>query len=198
MVSKPRITIWRPNVRDSSGCVFSYATPIANPYNNHSLVSIEITDQWAMGCVIAELLLRQPFFAGSSDMEQLLRIFQVMGNATETNWPGVTSLPDFVAYNHCEPVPFENIFTAVKDDTIQLLKAMIVLNPANRCTCSQALQMPYFSNDPAPTPPKLLPQPNGGSQEASETTTERSSLKRANFDSLDKHAPTAKRLNFDD
>lgn len=177
---------------------FCHLVPPQLPYSNHFLVSISITDQWAMGCVIAELLLRQPFFVGSSDMEQLLKIFQVMGNATETNWPGVTSLPDFVAYKDCESIPFENIFTAVKDDMIQLLKAMIVLNPANRCTCSQALQMPYFSNDPAPTPPQLLPQPNGGNQETSDTTTERSSLKRTNFDSLDKHAPTAKRLNFDD
>ena len=104
-------------------------------------------------------------------------------------------MPDYVAFNNCEEVPFENIFTAVKDDMIKVLKTMLVLNPGSRCTCSQALQMPYFSNEPPPTPPHLLPQPNGkNSQEISESGPERSGHKRA----LDQ-APvsTAKRLNFD-
>src|SRR5699024_3472470 len=102
---------------------------------------------------------------------------------------GVTKLPDFVAFHSLEAVPFENIFTAVKDDMIKVLKAMLVLNPCSRCTCSQALQMPYFSNDPLPTPPHLLPQPNGGnSQEtsASDAGTERHGFKRPNVNSLER------------
>lgn len=107
----------------------------------------------------------------------------------------MTSLPDYVSFNECEPIPFENIFTAVKDDMIKLLKTMLVLNPVSRCTCSQALQMPYFSNEPAPTSPQLLPQPSSSNQD----TDVSGRLKRPNLNnSTDKLAPTAKRLNFDE
>ena len=44
-------------------------------------------DIWAMGCIIAELLLRVPFLPGTSDLDQLLRIFQVLGSPNENNWP---------------------------------------------------------------------------------------------------------------
>lgn len=34
-------------------------------------------DMWAVGCILAELLLRAPFLPGESDLDQLTRIFQV-------------------------------------------------------------------------------------------------------------------------
>lgn len=42
---------------------------------------------WAIGCILAELLLRVPFLPGESDLDQLSRIFQVFGTPTEENWP---------------------------------------------------------------------------------------------------------------
>lgn len=35
-------------------------------------------DMWAVGCILAELLLRVPFLPGESDLDQLTRIFQVL------------------------------------------------------------------------------------------------------------------------
>lgn len=34
-------------------------------------------DMWAVGCILAELLLRIPFLPGESDLDQLTKIFQV-------------------------------------------------------------------------------------------------------------------------
>lgn len=34
-------------------------------------------DMWAIGCILAELLLRLPFLPGDSDLDQLTKIFQV-------------------------------------------------------------------------------------------------------------------------
>lgn len=42
---------------------------------------------WAVGCILAELLLRVPFLPGESDLDQLSRIFQVFGTPTEETWP---------------------------------------------------------------------------------------------------------------
>jgi cyclin-dependent kinase 7 len=43
-------------------------------------------DMWAIGCILAELLLRVPFLPGDSDLDQLTRIFQVLGTPTDETW----------------------------------------------------------------------------------------------------------------
>uniref|UniRef100_A0A2K6U5E5 Protein kinase domain-containing protein n=1 Tax=Saimiri boliviensis boliviensis TaxID=39432 RepID=A0A2K6U5E5_SAIBB len=40
-------------------------------------------DMWAVGCILAELLLRIPFLPGDSDLDQLMRIFETLGTPTE-------------------------------------------------------------------------------------------------------------------
>ena len=44
-------------------------------------------DMWAMGCILAELLLRVPFLPGDSDLDQLSKIFETLGTPTEAEWP---------------------------------------------------------------------------------------------------------------
>lgn len=123
-------------------------------------------DIWAVGCILAELLLRIPFFPGESDLDQLTKIFMAMGTPTEETWPGMESLPDFVQFKVFPPSPLRFTFSAAPDDLLQLLSKFLALNPASRCTCTEALQMPYFSNKPAPTPGHLLPLPTSVTQAA--------------------------------
>lgn len=40
-----------------------------------------------VGCIFAELMCRRPLFPGVSDVDQVARIFQVMGTPTDENWP---------------------------------------------------------------------------------------------------------------
>ncbi len=51
------------------------------------------------------------------------------------------------------------VFSAVNNDTIQVLDRMLQLCPYNRCTCTEALKMPFFSNSPGPTRGEDLPHP---------------------------------------
>ena len=44
-------------------------------------------DMWAVGCILAELLLRVPFLPGDSDLDQLSKIFETLGTPTEESWP---------------------------------------------------------------------------------------------------------------
>ena len=62
-------------------------------------------DLWSVGCVLAELITRTPLFPGSSDIDMLARIFTVFGAPTETSWPGVTSLPDFLNFDSPQKTP---------------------------------------------------------------------------------------------
>lgn len=115
---------------------------------------------WAVGCILAELLLRIPFVAGDTDLDQLAKIFQAMGTPTEETWPGHSKLPDFVQFRSYPATPWEDIFTAATPDLIDLMSSLLNLDPMRRCKCPGALKMPYFSNNPAPTPGPNLPMPS--------------------------------------
>ncbi len=56
-------------------------------------------DVWAAGCVMAELFNRAILFNGTSDIDQLSRIFALVGRPTEQVWPGVRMLPDFLDFD---------------------------------------------------------------------------------------------------
>ncbi|XP_066148397.1 cyclin-dependent kinase 7 [Euwallacea fornicatus] len=116
-------------------------------------------DIWAVGCILAELLLRVPLFPGESDLDQLTKIFSVFGNPTEENWPGVKTLCDYIEFKTFPSIPIKSIFTAAGDDLLNLIETMLVLNPIARKTCTGCLKMPFFSNKPAPTVGTKLPLP---------------------------------------
>lgn len=119
-------------------------------------------DLWAVGCIFAELLLRNPYMPGDNDIGQLNIIFQALGTPTETDWPAVKELPSFVDFKqHPKPDP-RALFSAASEEEIELLHWMLKLNPLTRPTTIEALRHPYFANLPRPTPPAKLPSRAGG------------------------------------
>uniref|UniRef100_A0A5F5PQU5 Cyclin-dependent kinase 7 n=1 Tax=Equus caballus TaxID=9796 RepID=A0A5F5PQU5_HORSE len=117
-------------------------------------------DMWAVGCILAELLLRVPFLPGDSDLDQLTRIFETLGTPTEEQWPDMCSLPDFVTFKSFPRIPLQHIFIAAGDDLLDLIQGLFLFNPCTRITATQALKTKYFSNRPGPTPGCQLPRPN--------------------------------------
>jgi cyclin-dependent kinase 7 len=82
-----------------------------------------------------------------------------LGTPTEETWPGHTLLPDYVQFKTYIGTPLADIFTAAGPDLISLLDRFLALDPNNRCTCAQALQMEYFRNKPYPSAGAQLPLP---------------------------------------
>jgi cyclin-dependent kinase len=51
---------------------------------------------WSVGCIFAEMALRgNPLFPGDSEIDQIFKIFRILGTPTEEDWPGVKQLPDY-------------------------------------------------------------------------------------------------------
>ena len=123
-------------------------------------------DIWAMGCILAELLLRVPFVAGETDLDQLAKIFQALGTPTQETWPDHTTLPDFVTFKSFPGTPLQDIFIAAGPDLIQLLERLLAMDPNKRCNATEALKMPYFSNRPFPSRGEDLPLPASFREEA--------------------------------
>ena len=87
-----------------------------------------------------------------SDIEQLSRIFTALGTPTEETWPGVSSLPDYIAFQEQKGAPFRELFTAASDDALDLLAKFLTYSPGERITASGALEHPYFAAAPKPAP----------------------------------------------
>merc|ERR1712066_378298 len=52
-------------------------------------------DIWSVGCIFAEMVNGRPIFPGSTDADQLQRIFKILGTPSERTWPAITELPDW-------------------------------------------------------------------------------------------------------
>lgn len=153
-------------------------------------------DMWAVGCILAELLLRIPFLPGDSDLNQLDKIFSVFGSPTEEVWPGVKLLPDYIQFKPYPVIPLREIFTAAGDDLIELAESLFSLYPVKRCSATEALKMPYFFNKPHPTIGSRLPMP-ASHQTKDDEPAPKQSLKRKKFDNMgDSNIPGKKRLQF--
>ncbi|GAA6023980.1 hypothetical protein JCM10207_006841 [Rhodosporidiobolus poonsookiae] len=116
-------------------------------------------DQWAAGCIFAELMLRVPFLAAETDLEQLNTIFQALGTPDEAVWPGFTHLSSGATFDKKPRTDLRLLFSAASPDAIDLLEGLLAYDPRKRITARAALSHPYFSALPPPTAPSLLPMP---------------------------------------
>ena len=96
-----------------------------------------------------------------TDISQLAKIFQILGTPTEANWPGYTSLPDYPKYQiPSQPAPsLQRLLPSFRPDELDLLTAMVALNPAARPSTSEALDHVYFKTEPRATPMSELVLP---------------------------------------
>ncbi|KAF9596674.1 hypothetical protein IFM89_012873 [Coptis chinensis] len=116
-------------------------------------------DVWAAACIFAELLLRRPFLQGSTDIDQLGKIFTAFGTPKPSQWPDMVFLPDYVEYTYLPAPALRSLFPTASDDCLDLLAKMFTYDPKARISVQQALEHRYFSSIPAPTRPALLPRP---------------------------------------
>lgn len=106
-------------------------------------------DIWAMGCIIGELLLRVPVFQGESDLDQLVQVYKALGMPSEQDWPGITSLPDYIQLQNCGPGhELKVIFPAASEELLELISNCLCFDPMRRWTATQCLQSAYFQTQP--------------------------------------------------
>ena len=53
------------------------------------------SDIWSIGCIFAELLSFKPLFPGNSEIDQLKRIFKIMGTPNVEKWPAISDLSEW-------------------------------------------------------------------------------------------------------
>ena len=131
-----------------------------------------VVDVWSMGMVFAELILRAPFVAGMTDVNQLELICNAIGTPTEENWPGVTKLDGYVKFEGLVISRDRNYYLSMFGTAgaigVDLLMSMLTLDPRKRCTARQVLEHKWWTSDPPPTTKEELPKKGGGTEKMGE------------------------------
>ncbi|KAH9876429.1 hypothetical protein J1614_003560 [Plenodomus biglobosus] len=102
-------------------------------------------DMWSVGCIFAEMCTRKPLFPGDSEIDEIFKIFRILGTPSEQDWPGVTSFPDFKpSFPKWGRTDIANIVTSLDEVGLDLLDALLVYDPAGRISAKQTVVHPYF------------------------------------------------------
>jgi serine/threonine protein kinase len=96
---------------------------------------------------MAEMYTGRPLFPGTTNEDQITRIFRIMGTPTERTWPGITQLPEYKPnFQMYATQDLRNILQAIDPTGIDLLQRMLQLRPELRISAAEALQHPWFSD----------------------------------------------------
>ncbi|XP_061559838.1 cyclin-dependent kinase 19 isoform X3 [Phycodurus eques] len=127
-------------------------------------------DIWAIGCIFAELLTSEPIFhcrqediktSNPFHHDQLDRIFSVMGYPADKDWEDIRKMPEYptlqkdfrrTTYANSSLIKYMEKHKVKPDSKVfLLLQKLLTMDPTKRITSEQALQDPYFLEDPLPT-----------------------------------------------
>ncbi|KAL6713084.1 serine/threonine protein kinase, CMGC, CDC2/CDK subfamily [Lecanora helva] len=117
-------------------------------------------DMWGVGCVFGEMFKGRPILPGNSDTNQAHLIFELMGSPTEDSMPGWSSLPGcegVSSFQHRNST-LHQTFREQGSSFISLLGELLKLDWRKRINAIDALQHPYFKNQPLPAKPGEIPQ----------------------------------------
>ncbi|KAK1936112.1 putative mitogen activated protein kinase [Babesia divergens] len=104
-------------------------------------------DMWAIGCILAELLIGKPLFTGSSTINQLSKVVTLTGMPSEEDMESLgspftammmSSLPKTLQK------PLKEYMPNAPDDAVDLVNRLLQFNPNKRISTLQALNHPYI------------------------------------------------------
>ncbi|XP_038190627.1 serine/threonine-protein kinase MAK isoform X4 [Arvicola amphibius] len=103
-------------------------------------------DVWAVGSIMAELYTFRPLFPGTSEVDEIFKICQVLGTPKKSDWPEGYQLASSMNFRfpQCIPINLKTLIPNASSEAIQLMTEMLNWDPKKRPTASQALKHSYF------------------------------------------------------
>ncbi|KAM3238469.1 cyclin-dependent kinase G-2 isoform X1 [Capsicum annuum] len=122
-------------------------------------------DMWSLGCIMAEMLSKEPLFNGKIEVDQIDKIFRILGTTNKTIWEGFSELPgvkvSFVKYNNLRK-KFQNAISFMRlpvlsEAGLDLLNKLLTYDPKKRITIDDALNHEWFCEVPLPKSKEFMP-----------------------------------------
>ena len=112
-------------------------------------------DIWSAACVLIEIFTRHAIFPGDGgEINQLDKIYNVLGTPSRHEWPGITDLQWYELLRPSRRIPstFQDKYSErLSPDAFELLQAMFLFDPTFRPTAGDVLEHPYFTaEEPKP------------------------------------------------
>ncbi len=122
------------------------------------LYDANAVDIWAAACIIAEMFNRQMLFNGTSDIDQLSRIFALLGTPDDSTWPHRQLLPDYLEFEaQSEVLPLTEHVKTAPPVAVGLMAQMLQYHSPRRLSAATLLQHPFWKEEPLVARDKLLP-----------------------------------------
>jgi len=106
-------------------------------------------DMWSIGCIFAELVLNEVLLPGNSELDQLGRIFNLLGTPNSNIWKNFDFLCNLHKVNFPSQ-PFNNLSKRFRNLLtyygIDLLNRFLTYDPSKRISAKGALKHLYFYN----------------------------------------------------
>lgn len=159
----------------------------------------ESVDMWSAGCIFSELSSRRALFMGDSEIDQMFKIFRLLGTPTVQNGRSLLELKHFRVDPRVDPqMPLQSFprwepkaaqdgyGSNLETRALALLRRILVFEPSARPKAEEALSDPYFdSQRDLPVPPSLLTYLNSTPEPAAQPPALTAA---SSFSELDDHA----------
>lgn len=84
---------------------------------------------------------------GDSEIDQIFKIFRVLGTPHEKNWPDALKLQDMKSsFPKFKGMPMITHTNGLTEIEVDLLKGLVALDPCRRISAKMALLHPYFDS----------------------------------------------------
>jgi len=128
-------------------------------------------DIWSIGCIFGELIQQRAMMQGQGELDQIDKIFTMLGAPSEENWPGFSKLPSAKIFRwrsteNKKTIQLYEMFpinppphfkqTFLDANGRDLLCKLLTLDPEKRISAKAALKHKYFKEGVKPANPNFF------------------------------------------
>jgi len=105
---------------------------------------------WSVGCIFEEMVAGKQIFMGKSNVDQLKKIFYIMGTPNEKTFPGLEDLPEWdnedYKFENYQQQDIRKFVPRLDENGIDLLLKMLQIDPDKRISAADSLKHPFFDD----------------------------------------------------